>query len=365
MSTIKNNLPTGSERNKVEYLAEAIENARIDIDVLIEQVSNAPAGSATTRPKNLLKNAAMLGVHERYPTAWALVMGHRSKKGVNAASTLAMPAAPFWGMEIMPNSAGMVANGHMKVSLPSNLTSAAPSFDEAMGGLVIGRSNGSRQVVFQVFDPPERHYIHHDGNEDKSLWCYVRLDLAMSRESFRYGVVEIDEQGNATKVMCEKTIHPSSSTTHIQDWLHFGREFDVFKRRFAFFVERTTHAQNAFTLLTGAGVYWGREGEVPELAATERDSQDGFFHVSEYQAEGKTISFKLPDYPTRYAPEKHYLYCVVDANSRAITQAMGFDFHVNPDKTVRCNVTSDLPNGAMVQAYRGECLSINFYDVAA
>ena len=204
MNTIKDNLPTGSERNKVEYLAEVVGNARIDIDVLIEQTNNAPASSTAPRPKNFLKNAAFLGIDERYPTRWNSTTGYRVKETMNAKDSTAVPAAPHWGMEVIPGDSGFVASGHIKLSLPSNLTDAAPSFDEAMGGVVIGRNNGSRQVLFQVFDPIERHFIHHDENSDKALWCYVRLDAAVSRETFRYGVVEIDRDGNAYQGRCRK-----------------------------------------------------------------------------------------------------------------------------------------------------------------
>ena len=167
------------------------------------------------------------------------------------------------------------------------------------------------------------------------------------------------------KVVAEKTIKPATATTHLEDWLYFGREFDVLHRRFAFFVERKTHTYNCFTMVTGAGVYWGREGEVPELADTQISGESGFFQVDNYTIQGNSVSFTVPDIPTRYAPHKHYLYAVVDANGAVVPESFGMKFDVQPDKSVTCVSQHDLPAGVKLEAYYGPCLSINFYDVAA
>lgn len=366
MSTIKDNLPTGSERNKVEYLAEQMEGARAELEALTEQIANPQTGSSASRPMNFLKNAAFLGIDERYPTRWAHPSGYRKKGTMNACSSIVVVSAPCWGMEVAADTQGMVANGNMKMTNSTSRNETTPSFDEVMGGTLIGQGNGLKQVLFQVFDPVERPYVYDETNKNKSLWCYLRLDINLARETFRYGVVEIDHNGNATNIVAQKTITPTDAV-HIEDWLELGIGFHVLNRRFAFFVERQTHNSNAYTSVTGAGVYWGHEGEVPELAKTQVRDEGGFFQVRDFVKNGNTVTFSIPPMPTRYAPDKHYLFALIDANGRIDPNSYDMNLlnGLQTDNTVSSTSAYDLSDVVSIEGYHGTCLGINFYDMAA
>ncbi|WP_045489016.1 hypothetical protein [Vibrio harveyi] len=359
MGTVRENMPNGSPRNKIEYLADCIDDAK----------ANAGNGGAVTvRPANLLKNAAFLGVHDQsMGNRWASNMGYRQAGSMNAYTSTGMPAAPFWGVECITNSNKMPVWGTYEVSNDAQLDPDDVDFTELMGGFAAAWGNGAKQVVFQVFDPQRPYLINHSGLEGNDYRCYLRFISGGANDQIRFGVVALNRNGKTTSIIASKTIQETEVLKHREEWLSIPRHSmnpAVDGQRYAFFVERLEHTDNGYTVLTGAGVYWGKEGERPELANTEQSDQGGFYTLPVNVPASGDFSFDLPSFPMRYEPEQHLIFAITDADSRrAVLESRPCSFAVSGNTVTVSGASGNFTAPCKLEVYYSQCANIGFYQM--
>ncbi|MFW8632154.1 hypothetical protein [Vibrio natriegens] len=359
MGEVRENLPNGNPRNKIEYLADCI-------DLATEAVQKSAASSAP-RPANLLKNAAFLGVHDIcMSNRWATNLGYRVAGSMNAYSSTGTPAAPFWGVEVVPNSNKMPVWGSFQVVGDYVADQDDIDFSELMGGFTAAWGHGSQQVVFQVFDPQITYLVNHSGHEDNGYRCYLRF-IGGSVDRIRFGIVELNRDGKATKIIASKTIQETEVHKHREEWLTIpDRQMitEVGGQRYAFFVERLEHTDNGHTILTGAGVYWGKEGERPELANTEQHDQGGFYTLPVTVPESGEFSFELPSFPMRYEPEQHLIFAITDTENRlAQIESHTSTFTVSGTTVTVSGASGNFTSPCKLEVYYSQCLNIGFYQM--
>ncbi len=360
MGEVRENLPNGNPRNKIEYLADCID--------LATEAAQKGAASSAPRPANLLKNAAFLGVHDySVSNRWATNMGYRAAGGMNVYSSTGTPAAPFWGVEVVPNSNKMPVWGAYQVVGDYVEDQDDIDFSELMGGFAAAWGNGSKQVVFQVFDPQMFYLVNHNGHEGNDYRCYLRFISGGATDKIRFGIVELNRDGKATRIVVSKTIQESAVQQHREEWLsipRFQMNSEIGGQRYAFFVERLEHTDNGYTVLTGAGVYWGKEGERPELANTEQHDQGGFYTLPVTVPANGEFSFELPNFPMRYEPEQHLIFAITDAENRlAQIESHTSTFTVSGTTVTVSGASGDFTSPCKLEVYYSQCVNIGFYQM--
>lgn len=360
MGEVRENLPNGAPRNKIEYLADCIDLAK-------EEAAQS-AGSSAPRPANLLKNAAFLGVHDQsMGNRWATNKGYRIADTMNVYSSTGTPAAPFWGVEVIPDSTKQPVWGTYQVDGDYVAGADDIDFSELMGGFAAAWGNGSQQVVFQVFDPQRSYLINHSGLEGNEYHCYLRFISGGATDRIRFGIVELDRNGKATGIIVSKTIQESGAQHHREEWLEIPRNKmnpAVGGQRYAFFVERLDYTDNGYTVLTGAGVYWGVTGERPELANTEMTDNGGFFALPVTVPANGEFSFELPSFPMRYEPEQHLIFAITAADHRrALIESRPSTFAVSGNTVTVSGASADFSVEAKLEVYYSQCVNIGFYQM--
>ncbi|HHG3246512.1 TPA: hypothetical protein ACPVXZ_003675 [Vibrio parahaemolyticus] len=359
MGQVRDNLPNGNPRNKIEYLADCIDDAK----------ANAGSGeTVTVRPANLLKSAAFLGVHDQsMSNRWATNMGYRIAGEMNVYSSTATPAAPFWGVEVVPGSNKQPVWGAYQVPDDYKADQDDIDYSEVMGGFAAAWGNGSKQVVFQVFDPQFPYLIFHSGHEDDNYHCYLRFVSGGATDQIRFGVVELNREGKATKIIVSKTIQETEVQKHREEWLTIPKHQmnpAVNGQRYAFFVERLDYTDNGYTVLTGAGVYWGKAGLRPELANTEQSDNGGFFTLPVAVPANGEFSFELPSFPMRYEPEQHLIFAITDAgNRRALLESRPSTFTVSGNTVTVSGASGNFTTPCKLEVYYSQCANIGFYQM--
>ncbi|EGR2226571.1 hypothetical protein DZF88_24845, partial [Vibrio parahaemolyticus] len=94
MGQVRDNLPNGNPRNKIEYLADCIDAAKV--------ASEENANTSAARPTNLLRNAAFLADDEAHQALWTCVDARSTNHHLSLCKGVGYPVAPFWCLEVQP-----------------------------------------------------------------------------------------------------------------------------------------------------------------------------------------------------------------------------------------------------------------------
>ncbi|WP_259345009.1 hypothetical protein [Vibrio diabolicus] len=218
-------LPTGSTDKKVEHIADYLERAMAEV---------ALAGNA---PDNLLRNPSFA---EYYSATLSndILYGHAvdKAKSFNFMKGIAKPICPSWSIEVQHGgsiSYCKVKSGRYGTAdLHQNKDGNAVMF----GGLGM-TGNGANAVLFQEFDTPT---LIEDG--EQNYYAYVRCCQAGGPQKIRFGICDLDGDGNATSIRASRTIELPAGLYDVKEfWLEIpslaegGATINYRKR--AFFIE--------------------------------------------------------------------------------------------------------------------------------
>ncbi|EGR0680415.1 hypothetical protein E2K03_00685 [Vibrio cholerae] len=333
MSQNEIKLPTGSDRNKIEALAEQIGQAGEAIKTLqasgaqIEEIKSLIVG-LSNRPVNLLKNAAFLNDYMPEKAQWSCLEARSSLKKMSIAKGIGYPVAPSWSLEIKESETGYGDEGFIDSLFRSRIEDhdSPTMFMEPAKAAYFGQSL-CRSVLFQEFNALGAVESWNDPiSKENDLFCYLRFASGGGTEWIKYGLVELDKNGNATRFIAAKRVQTKGTYFWCEDWLKVPNVNELMSShsRYAFFVEREAADISNRTLVSGAGVYWGKLGERPELAKTER-GEGSIFRLNE-SVNATKKQFSFPSYPMKYVPEKQFAFVLIDQYGYVDSQAKNADF---------------------------------------
>ncbi|UAB72393.1 hypothetical protein INR79_24360 [Vibrio sp. SCSIO 43132] len=345
MGEVKDNLPQGSSRNKIEYLADAIDSAKAD------------AKGASAPPKNLLCNpdftqstvewgSALSGIaHDmKYDgMGWLKeVFGYENQSAtqMHLGRSLGRPAPLGWGVEIIAPSS------KDSVSLIAPIYDSFNLFDrqhgvKATGVMTDSMSRTSKTVHFSVFTTA-RNDAASDGNPNETLsWeepevFYSAYFLGRKKGGVRFGIVELDVDGNATQIVAQQNIAANDWDKFTEQWIH-----NIKLRAgqlYAYFVESDSanHRRSALPLETGVFINTEKLDIVPDMTPHARPTHKsceslGLLPSADVQA-GVVVPIK--SYHSPFGVEKHFVFAHCG-------QALGqYRLSMNPLSITRNDATS-------------------------
>lgn len=250
-------LPTGNADKKIEHVAD-----------YIQQVEETVTGDG--RPFNFLKNAAFLSNYAGL-SPYEVFSSQDKTKTLSLINGIGRAPAPNWGLEIENGKSFSV------LSVFPNLIENGidePSNQVSYGSLTA--STAGRTVLFQVFDVQ-----HLPESGEKALHAYVRLHQSppeLKVASIKFGVGVVDGSGNITSILASKTQALDQTALVKQEfWLKIPNiDASIANETSPDLVYFVESSAGGLISITGAGVYYGKSGEVPQLAGTETGDKKQF-----------------------------------------------------------------------------------------
>ncbi|EGQ8009181.1 hypothetical protein V8118_000625 [Vibrio parahaemolyticus] len=326
MGQVRNNLPNGNPRNKIEYLADCIDAAKV--------ASEENANTSAARPTNLLRNAAFLADDEAHQALWTCVDARSTNHHLSLCKGVGYPVAPFWCLEVQPSDSGLGDQSRVGATFrgPIENHDSADMFPDVAKAVMFG-TQGIKSVLFQEIDSMGAPESYNDpASLNKDLYCYLRFASGGGEEFIKYGLVELDKHGNATRIIDSKRVQTKGTFIWCEDWLKVSSVNALMNanNRYAFFIERDEAISSSQkTMISGAGVYWGIQGERPELAKTERGTSNVFRLNKTISASGQ--QFALPAFPTKYEPKKQLAFVLLDSSGFVDATAKDANFSLSGD----------------------------------
>ncbi|MCA0937562.1 hypothetical protein LCL85_18640 [Vibrio alginolyticus] len=192
---------------------------------------------------------------------------------------------------------------------------------------------------------------------------HLRFMSGGGNERIKFGVAKLDMNGDITEIIAQKTVTANGTSTPCEEWLALPKRSTTVtgQERFAFFAERMDVDQAQYTIFTGAGVYFGVEGEIPQLETTPFSEGYGFFQTYATVPEaGGDISLKLPNVPMEYAPEKHFFYCITLPSGKELVEGRYVSMSRDGDTLTITGLESADPN-CRVEGYYSKINKINYF----
>ncbi|HAS8230579.1 TPA: hypothetical protein I7755_11715 [Vibrio vulnificus] len=321
MPSLREQLPNGSNRNKVEALADFIE----------QQLGQLGQSSGEAAPANLLLNPDFS--HSSYDFSqaarlqWltdAFTYKDQGPEQMHLGRSYGRPAPPAWGVEIQPVG---VSDSHSARYL--GIGGEVEKGDTpAKGAFFLSGASSSRVLHFSVFTAPfEMESAYTDAAGERKLKnLSFSAYLACSRYSGnRFGVLELNERGDFIRYVASGPIANATEPTGFNHtWLH-----DIKLKAgglYAFFVESdTTNSGMLSCAPAAAGVFLNpeRANVVPDLtpnpAITQQTRvQHSFGHLTKAQMNaGATLD--VSRFALRYGMEKHLIFCACKLEGHADT----------------------------------------------
>ncbi|MBE3667020.1 hypothetical protein BOO35_18295 [Vibrio navarrensis] len=338
--SLKAQLPNGSPRNKIEYLADFIE----------QQIAEM---SSSERPTNLLKNSIF---SERYRISKMYDpsgLKRSELKKMNFIAGCSVPIAPSWVVEVQDKAQVRLCN--------ADFGSFAPYKDYPNAGashVLFGAFYGN-SVIFQEIEMQELILANEVENLER-YQCYIRYCQTAGLSHARFGIARLDKFGNVAEIIASKVTARSFNYQVREEWLELPERWWETSPteeliRLAFFVEIP---KNAVLALISAGFYVGNSNQIPSVS---RESRGEEFSIPNSLAESKSFNCPLP--MGTYKPEKHLCFAVYkpDAMMYAI-QATQTDFSLSPDGKIQVlNVPENCPTDSIVCGFNVPNLKINYF----
>lgn len=360
-------LPTGSDRNKIEALAEQIRQAGEAIKTLaesgakIEGLQQAVASlSGITAPENLLRNATFT---ETFPTMLNFSTESRIAdlaQKFSVVNAVGKPIAPSWSVEF---ESGKMA----KFLSASGGNYSAGKFDAGtpkIGGSVLFGGEG-RAVLFQEFEKP----LLQPMGENK-YHAYLRCCQTSGGQKVRFGVAYLDYLGNASAIIASKEIVLPDGLYDVKEfWLEIPPSFNQgaidpqTMKRLAYFVETPA---NAILAVEATGFYYGKSDQVPSLSNARTGIGFEFRVPKKLSKESPNFAITAPI--GTYAPEKHLAFLIYENDagnwhfaSRDVSFQMNDDGVINMANFSQYN----LPASAQVKGFNCPNLYTNIFSLLA
>ncbi|EJL6479249.1 hypothetical protein [Vibrio tarriae] len=363
MSQNEIKLPTGSDRNKIEALAEQIGQAGEAIKTLqasgakieVLQASVESLASANA-PENLLKNS-MFSERYRISGTYTPPGGERvhELKKMNFLTGVSIPIAPSWVVEFQDQ-----ADVRRCCSTPSNYSDYSDLPVADGGSLLFGADYGN-SVLFQEFEMPV-HIPSSRAPEGEKYHAYIRYCQTAGWTHAKFGVGRLDRHGNIYQVIASKVTNKTFNYQVQEEWLEIPSEIgatgdpnDIM--RLVFFVEVPT---SAVLGIEATGLYFGKTKQVPKPSRGGRGME---FAIPNTLGESKSFNCPIP--MGTYKPEKHLCFAVYkpDASEYEI-QAVQVDFGLTQEGKVQVsNVSPTCPTNSIICGFNVPNLKIKYFSL--
>ncbi|CCN85475.1 Conserved hypothetical protein [Vibrio nigripulchritudo SFn27] len=322
MGEVKDNLPQGSSRNKIEYLADAIDSAKAE----------AKGGSAP--PKNLLCNPAFTQSTSEWGSAltdtkgvleynegmrWLqdnCIFGNQSPSEMHVGRSLGRPAPFGWGVEVILNGLDTdpISMKYLFYS-PHSLLDRSKNLMKAAGLMTDSMNNNSKVIFFSPFTTSRDHAMV-DGNPNEIMsWeeppvFHSAYYLGRKNGGIRFGIVELDVEGNATRIVAQKAIDSHEWGNFTEGWIH-NIELAA-SRLYAYFVESDSSQHRHSAVPIETGVFINNEGLniVPDMVPHARPAHkscESLGLLSSVDVQAGTI-VPIKPYYTPFGMEKHFVF---------------------------------------------------------
>ncbi|MCF8779932.1 hypothetical protein LZU85_14090 [Vibrio sp. IRLE0018] len=312
--SLKEQIPSGSPRNKIEFLADYIE----------QQIAEMSQGSEVA-PENLLVNPTFEFIQSEFVGAmggysagfWSFMHKSKSVVGdIGIGKSLTRPVPVGWGVEFRANSGEVQTDFNLRRNNfdthKNNFT--APAFFQMSSG----NSANFDLCLFSVFVAPASVYKSSISGEETFSAYFV----GANENAGRFGIVELDFNGNAKKIVAQKTISNSGDPyLFSEDWIH-GIKLKS-NCMYAYFVESNSKggSQYGFSSPVAAGVFLnhGQENKRPnfeskiKMQSLTRTSMVIAKPTLEELRVGTAV--KLPALYMPFGIEKHLIACVTNADN--------------------------------------------------
>ncbi|MCG0020104.1 hypothetical protein [Vibrio parahaemolyticus] len=308
MGQVRDNLPNGNPRNKIEYLADCIDDVK------------AEANGVEAIP-NLLVNpdfsAAQLDInwqsafYARWTTG-AFTYENQSASEMHLGRSFGRPAPFGWGVEVFAEARHFHAahyntrGGEVEKRDP---TAKATFF--MMGG------DKAKTLHFSVFSAPmetEKVLEIVDGKGvllDLSYSVYLKMHD--DTVYHRFGVVELDANGDFVDYVVTSMTAQPKAPDFVHSWIH-GVKLKP-GGIYAFFVESDMNNGRKSTAFTGAGVFLNpsQANVVPDLTPSPvaKDTMrcvDSLGRLTKAELTGG-VSVDVGRYSMPFGMEKHLIFC--------------------------------------------------------
>lgn len=314
--SVRDNLPTGSSRNKIEYLAECIEQSGAsnstkinELTVRVESVENVTQ-NLSSAPFNLLVNPdfshSTFDMSAAATTApkWARAIftyENQSSNHINLGQSYGRPAPYGWGIELNADGTDYHSLNYLYTgSVVERQQYRAKAALEIVGGF------NTRYLHFSVFTAPYVTPTQMDWHDE--VVRYSAYFRGVKRTGQRFGVLEIDRNGDFVAIVAQAPVPTEPHTMDFQQaWIHnISLEPG---RLYAYFVE--SEAGTFACVPLEAGVFANNAGVdvVPDLTPriTEHTRMIESFGTYTKAEIAAGVTLNVGRYPMPFGMEKHLI----------------------------------------------------------
>ncbi|WP_087019051.1 hypothetical protein [Thaumasiovibrio subtropicus] len=317
--SLKNQLPAGDARNKIEFLADHVGGLEIEVNQQIktinETVINLGGGEAEAlgiRSGNLLMNGNFTRSHDMAPgggPAWFNAPSTYSKAAnptgivIGEGRNIAAPA--YWNIETDRDlgtlganaEAGMVFSGSSLIDEATNIRKPCV-FNMALSG-------SEKAMLYQPFRIDNiMEYGPFPGVNYAAFSAYFSGYMRV-KNSFRFGVIALDKDWKFNRIVKEQTVeHDVLPRVYHPNWLH--GLYLAPGQNYAFFVEFDASHHGSFerAWFCEAGVYFNPSQE--PITPTFESPQAPMMTWGKLHKTGVN-TYALPNVPFIAEPHRHLL----------------------------------------------------------
>ncbi|MCU8525294.1 hypothetical protein M2G33_09275 [Vibrio vulnificus] len=363
--SLKKQLPTGSPRNKIEFLADFVEQQ-------IAEISQGAKGA----PQNLLPNpdfstteldfATLSPFYTRWATG-AFTYTNQSKEQMHLGRSFGRPAPAGWGVEVMTESSDFHSAFYNTIGgeVEKRDATAKASFF-MMGG------NSSKILHFSVFSAPmENEILVGEGatpvKKDLSFSAYLRCHDDIT--DYRFGILELNSKGDFVAYVASGFANRAQGANFSHTWLH-GIKLKP-GGLYAYFIESNMQATNGKSCApTGCGVFLNPErlNVIPDLnpnahTKSKKRAFESFGNLSKAEL-NDGVSVDVGRFVMPFGMEKHLIFCncqTIQTGTEApysaatITQSDYKTIHVQGD------TTSTQTHGHLMAYYSEMPVHLNYF----
>jgi hypothetical protein len=307
--SVRDNLPTGSSRNKIEYLADCIDNASKEVANLLIN-PNFTAVSSDMPFRNSMRQYWMNTAIYSSAT--------KVDKGLYMGNTGAIPSPAGWGMEVLPVT-------YTERSYYSGIVHTAYYFRELVMKDVTGKATfvfeddyslRHRVLHYSTFvaphDETSNGYLNGHYVDDLNKVCHSVYLRCKKLSGKRFGIIRLFDDGSVAAISASKPIpDPANDDESSTAWIH-----DIRLKPgalYAFFIESDTEGQqySCIPIETGVFANTSLEDIVPnQVPSPETLNQKREFEIlGEFtrQQINDGVDLDLSMFRFPYGMEKHVL----------------------------------------------------------
>ncbi|MCS0205212.1 CalY family protein [Vibrio sp. HS-50-1] len=312
MGQVRENLPNGDPRNKIEYLADCIDDAKA-----------ASAESASDAPQNLLVNPELshsgvdLAMGSPHQLRWltnAYTYKDQAANQMHLGRSFGRPAPVGWGVEVVPIDG--VSDYHSVAY--SSLGGDIEKFDyTAKASYLLATGSNSRVLHFSVFSAPfdrELRALNDEGTawvpENQSYSLFFRGE---KNTAVRFGLLELDANGDFVGYVAQAQIPAEAGFNQFsQAWLH-GIKLQA-GGLYAYFVESDTSLGEFTSSPVSAGVFLNPDelDTIPDLTPSDTATRrfrltESFGEFSKADVEAG-VHLNVSKFLMPFGMEKHLIF---------------------------------------------------------